>query len=80
MKIGYEVDLAYFFLGRAAEEMGYYDAAMKYYKYSLALYDDPEASHHCRTITLRDYCAGVNIGLAAPERMDAVQVKIDKGR
>ena len=35
-RVGYKVDLAYYYLGRAAEGLGYYDSASIYYNLALA--------------------------------------------
>ncbi|WP_050759427.1 PI-PLC domain-containing protein [Luminiphilus syltensis] len=37
-RVGFEADLAYFYLGRAAEELGYTDAASIYYRLSRTAY------------------------------------------
>ena len=69
MQIGYGNDLAYYFLGACAENMGYFDAAMKFYQFSWALYEDNMESHHCRDSG--EGCGGLDIAQLLPIRMQA---------
>ena len=69
MQIGYGNDLAYYFLGACAEHMGYYDAAMKFYQFSWALYEDDMLTHHCRDSG--EGCGGLDIAELLPVRMQA---------
>jgi hypothetical protein len=69
MQIGYASDLAYFFLASAAQNLGYHDAAFKYYQYSSELYNDNTPSHHCRDS--KEGCGGLDLGGLLPSNMAA---------
>jgi hypothetical protein len=73
MQVGLEQDLAYFFLGRAAEGLGHYDSAVKFYQQSIALYKDPVTLHHCEDGS-GSWCAGLDLGAALPEVLAAAEV------
>jgi hypothetical protein len=74
MEIGYVNDLEYFYLGRAAEGLGYYDAALKYYRISggAATSDDPLL--RCQ---MSNSCDGISLPAALYPRITAVQAAID---
>ena len=59
IRIGYGNDLAYFFLGTAAEGMGYADGALRYYRYSATLGADGMPLHHCRESA--GGCGGIDL-------------------
>jgi len=68
MQIGYREDLAYYYLGQAAQGLGYHHAAIKYYKYALALATGQSAGDKCnaRNTGMGDPCQGVDIAAVAP--------------
>lgn len=72
MQIGHQNDVAYYYLGRAAEELGYLDAAEKYYKYSAALYSDAVSQHHCREMS----SCYVDVADVVPRRLGMVREKM----
>lgn len=72
MQIGHENDSAYYYLGRAAEELGHLQAAEKYYLYSAALYDDAVSQHHCREMS----SCYVDVYNVVPRRLELVRKKI----
>ena len=78
IELGYLNDLEYFYLGRAAEGLGYYDAALKYYRISggAATSGDPNSLLHCRT-QFANTCNGVNLPGDLYPRITAVQAAID---
>jgi hypothetical protein len=71
MQVGHEKDIAYYFLGRAAEGMGYKQAAKTYYQRSAQLPGDNVNLHHCRS--LDNGCAGIDLSTLIPSRLDAIQ-------
>lgn len=66
MQIGLENGPSYFFLGKAADGLAYYDAAIKYYNYSLALYRDPNALNHCKGRERPGFCGDVDYEYEIP--------------
>ncbi len=66
IQIGHTKDISYFFLGRAAESLGYNDAAVKYYQQSLSLYRDSIRNHHCRDV---GNCGGLDLAAILPKRI-----------
>lgn len=73
MQIGYENDIAYYFLGSAAQGLGYPDAALKYYNASKALYSDNHISHHCRESA--EGCGDLRLDVLLPTRINSLQQK-----
>lgn len=71
MQVGFPRDLAYYFLGRSAEGLGYSDSAMKYYQKSMSLYSDSVHSHHCREF--QQGCGGVDLASVLPQRIASIQ-------
>lgn len=71
IQVGYPTDLSYFFLGRSAEELGYNDAAVKYYRRSIDFYNDPMPTHHCRDSSTG--CGGLNLAVSLPQHISSVQ-------
>lgn len=69
MKIGYRQDLAYYYLGQAAQGLGYHEAAIKYYRYAGALANDPDPTVRCG----QDSCEGVNLAVSLPVLIQASQ-------
>ena len=47
MQVGHGSDLAYYYLGQAAQGLGEHTAAISYYQYSLALAQGPDSSLRC---------------------------------
>jgi hypothetical protein len=78
VQIGYVNDLEYFYLGRAAEGLGYYDAALKYYRISggASTSGGPNSALHCRT-QLSNNCDGINLPADLYPRIASVQAAID---
>ena len=70
MGIGYMSDLSYFFLGAAAEGLGYPDAALAYYQLSASLSNDTTLSHHCRNSV--EGCGGIDLGALLPQKLAAL--------
>jgi hypothetical protein len=79
LRIGYLNDLSYYYLGRAAEGLGYYDAALKYYRISggASTYADPYSLNHCLRPNFNN-CSGIVLPAALYPRIAAVQEAIDK--
>lgn len=71
MQTAFEHDLAYFFLGRAAEETNNYDAALAYYEKSRLLHFSTSSLNHCRDV---GKCAGIDLAAILPQRIDAVKI------
>lgn len=73
MQVGHGKDISYYFLGKAAEGLGYYDAAVKYYQISLQLFSSPDKLKHCRDVPAGDYCGGLNLGTVLPKLIASAQ-------
>jgi hypothetical protein len=71
MQVGYETDMAYYFLGRSAEGLGNRQAAVSYYQVSSYLTGDSNKLHHCREWQLG--CGGIDLASVLAERLAAVQ-------
>ncbi len=64
MQIGFGNDLAYYYLGQAAQGLGYHQAAIAYYSRSLALATGQNPLVKCSAGTIgaqNDPCQGVNL-------------------
>jgi hypothetical protein len=70
MQIGFPKDLAYYYLGRAAEGQGYNDAALIYYQQCLNVYSDQRPLHHVR----ENFGFGSNwaLDIMIPKRMSMI--------
>lgn len=64
LKIGYGIDQAWYYLGRAAEGLGYTETALKYYRISL---EGPWAGGRCgpNRPSLLNVCDGLNVHQAS---------------
>jgi hypothetical protein len=73
MKIGYGQDLAYYYLGQAAQGLGYHEAAIKYYQWAYALAASQNTLLQCASLgsDYHDPCQGVNLVAAVPVLIDA---------
>jgi hypothetical protein len=72
MTAGHEVDIAYYFLGAAAEHLGYYEASLKFYHRAVVLYTDSIYDHHCRELLSFGGCP-LNLSKALPARIANVE-------
>lgn len=72
MTTGHEIDIAYYFLGTAAEHLGYYEAARAYYDRAIDLYNDNVYDHHCRDLIGFGGCP-INLRRALPARLASVR-------
>jgi hypothetical protein len=68
MRVGYQDDLTLYYLGRAAEGMGYRAAAVSYYRQSMQLSGTSIACQY-----LSRQCGGVSLPRAAAARLAAVE-------
>lgn len=68
MRVGYQDDLSLYYLGRAAEGMGYRAAAASYYRQSMQL---SGTSISCQYLSRQ--CGGVSLPRAAAARLAAVE-------
>lgn len=71
MQVGHEKDIAYYFLGRAAEGLGYKQAAKNYYQRSAELSGDTVNLHHYRS--LDNGCAGIDLASVLPTRLASLK-------
>ena len=72
MQIGYGNDLAYYYLGQAAQGLGYHQAAISYYNYALALSVSPDPTLRCGSNAgAGDNCQGVDIAGSVPVLIQA---------
>ena len=74
MRVGYLEDLSYYYLGRAAEGLGYYEAALKYYRTSGG--SSKGGLYVCQTRSLNQ-CDGIVLPDVLYPRMAAVQTTIN---
>jgi hypothetical protein len=73
MRTGYQDDLSLYYLGRAAEGMGFYPAAASYYRQSMEL---SGTSISCTNLSR--LCGGLALPAAAARRLDVVQERLTK--
>lgn len=75
MQIGYGQDLAYYYLGQAAQGLGYHEAAIAYYRWSLALNTGPDLALKCASLATEthDPCQGVDLQASIPVLIKASQ-------
>lgn len=75
MQIGFGGDLAYYYLGQAAQGLGYHRAAINYYQYSLALALGSNSLLKCTAgqNATNDPCQGVDLVHAEPQLIAASQ-------
>ena len=74
-EIGYQEDLAYFWLGRAAEAQGFLPAAARYYAIAGALTRAGDPNLRCTNVGIGG-CFGVNVPAASYARLNAVQATL----
>jgi len=74
-EIGYQEDLAYFWLGRAAEAEGYLPAAARYYAIAGALTRIGDSALHCTGVSMGG-CFGINVPAESHARLNAVQATL----
>jgi tetratricopeptide (TPR) repeat protein len=67
-QIGYQKDLAYYYLGRASEGLGYRDAALRYYRESFALATGNLRGPQCRAVA--GDCMGVDLLAVLPGKLN----------
>jgi len=72
VQIGYQKDLAYYYLGRASEGLGYRDAALRYYRESYTLATGTMHGPQCRSVA--GGCMGVDLLAVLP-----VKLKLNTG-
>ncbi|MHC1789064.1 hypothetical protein [Solidesulfovibrio sp.] len=72
MATGHEIDVAYYFLGAAAEKLGYTGAALRYYQKAAQLYTDRVYDHHCRDLLSNQGCP-INLARVIPARIANVE-------
>ncbi len=71
--IGYENDLEYYYLGHAAEGLGFYAAALKYYRISQAEATGSDSRLRCDGDGFTNLCNGVSLPNDLYARMQTVQ-------
>ncbi len=72
MRIGYGGDLAYFYLGQAAQGFGYYQASIAYYSQARALADSSNVTMQCSGVRRsEDRCQGIRISAAVPALIES---------
>jgi hypothetical protein len=75
LQIRYEDDLSLYYLGRAAEGVGYRRAAVRYYRQSIELSGTPGS---CRRLTR--LCGGIALPGAASRRLAAIMREFNRRR
>ena len=81
MQIGFGGDLAYYYLGQAAQGLGYQEAAITYYNYSLALATGQNPLLKCsggQSMNGGDPCQGVDLVGSIPVLIQASRDEIAK--
>ena len=75
MQIGYRQDLAYYYLGQAAQGLGYHEAAITYYRFADALATGQTIVDQCASQAnqFSDPCQGVDIASVTPVLIKASQ-------
>jgi hypothetical protein len=74
VQIGYKQDLAYYYLGQAAQGLGYHEAAITYYRQALILTATPSPLEQCsHSVVLPNACQGVDITASVPVLIKASQ-------
>lgn len=73
LRIGYQDDLSLYYLGRAAEGMGYLEAAASYYRQSMQLAGTSISCGH-----LSGLCGGVVLPNAAALRLATIELEINR--
>lgn len=63
MRIGNRRDLSYYYLGQAAQGLGYHDAAIQYYKFSAVLANGVDTTSQCAPVGA---CQGVDLAADLP--------------
>jgi hypothetical protein len=78
MRVGYGNDLAYYYLGQAAEGLGYQTAALAYFNQALAITNGSEGLMKCAAgePSGTDTCKGINVPAAAPMQIAQIQAAI----
>ncbi len=78
MKIGYGNDLAYYYLGQAAQGLGYHPAAISYYNYALSLSTGTNPLLKCSAGQSdgNDPCQGVDIAASVPVLITASETAL----
>jgi hypothetical protein len=73
MQIGYGDDLAYYYLGQAAQGLGYHKAAIAYYNYAFGLANGADPLLRCESAQDQgnDPCQGVDIAGSIPVLIQA---------
>jgi hypothetical protein len=72
MQIGYGSDLAYYYLGQAAQGLGYHNAAIAYYTTALGIATGPDPLAKCEgTGGADNICQGVDLVAAVPQLIQA---------
>jgi hypothetical protein len=66
-QVGYQKDLAYYYLGRAAEGLGYREAALAYYGDSYTLATGSQPGAQCRQVA--GGCMGVDLLAVLPAKL-----------
>jgi hypothetical protein len=74
-EIGYQEDLAYFWLGRAAAAQGFLPAAARYYAIAGALARAGDPNLRCTSVGIGG-CFGVNVPAESYTRLNAVQATL----
>jgi tetratricopeptide (TPR) repeat protein len=75
MQVGYGQDLAYYYLGQAAQGLGYHEAAIAYYNLAYSINTGADHSLQCATIAaqIQTPCEGVDLASSIPVLVKASQ-------
>lgn len=70
MQIGMNRDLSYYYLGVCAENLGYLDAAEKYFKQSYHLFQNGRPHNRCKEESI---CNGIKLDVELPEHISSLK-------
>ena len=76
LQIGRQIDLGYFYLGRAAEGLGADEAALKYYRIAGALTTDSNGSRQCAESG--NTCNGISLPQDIYPRLAALRADMER--
>lgn len=78
MQVGFQEDLAYFYLGRSAEGLGAYGASLKYYHIADRLATGPDPRLKCHGST--DLCGGLRLPADIYPRLRLIEADLDRNQ
>jgi hypothetical protein len=78
MKVGHRRDLNYYYLGQAAQGLGYHASAIKYYQIAAAMANGTDNTTKCASV--RNACQGVDLFSSIPVLIGISQEALERQR